>query len=211
MGADSRSAVGQRTDGADCETVPVPCHVVGLAGGLSMGAGAHSLRRGEWIRCLGGGVAALGYVHTGMLAAVPAATGLTALAASDITTHRFSLRTLRLASIIVCGALIVDSARFGSWNRLLTAGAVTALVCAALAGTWLVTRGIAFGDVLLTTFAVAVPAWLSPGAAAVTVVASVLAAFVTVLVRRIRRSDGPSGVALGPALVAGWIVAMVVG
>ena len=49
---------------------------------------------------------------------------------------------------------------------------------------------------------------MSPGAAAVTVVASVLAAFVTVLVRRIRRSDGPSGVALGPALVAGWIVAI---
>lgn len=176
-----------------------------------MGAGVHSLRRAGLTGLLGGGTAALGFAHTGLIAAVPAATGLAALAASDLTTHRFSLRTLRLSSVLVGAALVVDSGRAEAWNRLLVAGFVTALVGVALLGAWLGTRGIAFGDVLLTTFAVVVPAWLSPRAAVVTVVVGILAALGMVLGRRVRVTGEPSGLPLGPALLMGWMAAMVVG
>ena len=176
-----------------------------------MGAGGLSLKAGL-TGCVGGSLAALGYLHTGMVAAVPAATGLAALAASDFASRRFSLRTLRVASVLVAVGLLVDSSRAAAWDRLAVAAAVTALVAAALVGAWLGTRGIAFGDVLLTSFAVAVPAWLSPRAAVVTVLVGVVAAASIIVVRRVR-SDGETGstVAFGPALLAGWVVAMVVG
>lgn len=176
-----------------------------------MGAGGLSLKAGL-TGCVGGSLAALGYLHTGMVASVPAATGLAALAASDLTSRRFSLRTLRVASVFVAVGLLVDSRRAAAWDRLAVAAAVTALVAAALAGAWMGTRGIAFGDVLLTSFAVTLPAWLSPRAAAVTVVVGVLAAALHVLVRRVRADGGTSStVAFGPALLVGWVVAMVVG
>lgn len=176
-----------------------------------MGAGGLSLKAGL-TGCVGGSLAALGYLHTGMVAAVPAATGLAALAASDLSSHRFSLRTLRVASVLVAVGLLVDSSRAAAWDRLAVAAAVTALVAAAVAGAWLGNRGIAFGDVLLTSFAVAVPAWLSPRAAAVTVFVGVVAAALLVLVRRAQADQRTSStVAFGPALLAGWVVAMVVG
>lgn len=176
-----------------------------------MGAPGLSLKAGL-TGCVGGSLAALGYLHTGSVAAVPAATGLAALAASDLTSHRFSLRTLRLAAGLVAAGLLIDSSRAAAWDRLAVAAAVTLLIAAAVAGAWLGTRGIAFGDVLLTSFAVAVPAWLSPRAAAVTVFVGVLAAAVLVVVRRVGADDPTSStVAFGPALVAGWAVAMVVG
>jgi leader peptidase (prepilin peptidase)/N-methyltransferase len=176
-----------------------------------MGAGGLSLKAGL-TGCVGGSLAALGYLHTGMVAAVPAATGLAALAASDLTSHRFSLRTLRAASALVAAGLLVDTSRAAAWDRLAVAAALTVLIAVALAGAWLGTHGIAFGDVLLTSFAVAVPAWLSPRAAAVTVFVGVVAAAPLVLVRRVGAGDGTgSPVAFGPALLAGWVVAMVVG
>ncbi|MFZ6003072.1 MAG: hypothetical protein ACOYXM_03995 [Actinomycetota bacterium] len=175
-------------------------------------AGTHTLRTAGITGCVGGCVAALGVWQTGLIAVVPAATGLAALAVSDVTSRRFSLRTLRVASVLVAVGLLVDSSRAAAWDRLAVAAAVTVLVATALAGAWLGTRGIAFGDVLLTSFAVAVPAWLSPRAAAVTVFVAVVAAALLVLVRRVGGGDGTgSTVAIGPALLAGWVVAMVVG
>ncbi|MGE3448636.1 MAG: hypothetical protein AB7H92_13770 [Microbacteriaceae bacterium] len=92
------------------------------------------------------------------------------------------------------------------------AAAVTVLVAAALSGAWLSTRGIAFGDVLLTSFAVAAPAWLSPRAAGVTVLVGIVAAAVLVVIRRLSAGSSASGtVAFGPALLVGWVVAMVIG
>lgn len=176
-----------------------------------MGAGALSLKAGL-TGCVGGSLAALGYLHTGMVAAVPAATGLAALAASDLTTHRFSLRTLHVASVLVAVGLLVDSSRTAAWDRLAVAAAVTVLIAAALAGAWLGTRGIAFGDVLLASFAVAVPAWLSPRAGAVTVLVGIAAAAALVLIRRVSAGGDARGtVAFAPALLAGWVVAMVIG
>ena len=156
-------------------------------------------------------MAALGYLQTGLIAAVPAATGLAALAASDLTTRRFSLRTLKVASVLVGVGLLLDSGRASDWDRLVVAFGVTALAAVALTAAWLGTKGIAFGDVLLTAFAVAVPAWVSPRAAGVTMLVGVLAAFVMVIVRRMWPDDQPAGVAFAPALLAGWMVAMVVG
>ena len=176
-----------------------------------MSAGVYSLRTAGLTGCIGGSIAALGYLHTGLIAAVPAATGLAALAASDLTTRRFSLRTLGVASVLVSAGLLLDSGRTSEWDRLVVATGVTGLVAATLGAAWLGTRGIAFGDVLLTTFAVIVPAWVSPRAAVVTVLIGILAAFVMVVVQRIRTTGRPGSVAFGPALLAGWVVAMVVG
>lgn len=176
-----------------------------------MGAGVHSLRRAGLTGCLGGSMAALGYAHTELIAAVPAATGLAALAASDLATRRFSLRTLRVSSALVGAGLVLDSGRTEAWDRLVAAVVVTGLVGLALLGAWLGTRGIPFGDVLLTTFAVAVPAWLSPSAAIATVLAALVVALGMVLVRSVRDTKDAPGVPLGPALLAGWVFAMVVG
>lgn len=190
---------------------PALRHALGLPGAMNVSAGLHSLRSAGLTGCLGGSMAALGYAHTGMLAAVPAATGLAVLAASDLRTRRFSLNTLRVCSVLVAVGLVLDSSRASAWDRLVVAAVVTAIVGAALGGAWLGTRGIAFGDVLLTTFAVAVPAWLSPQAAGITILVGLLAALVMVLARRLGADRDPTGIALGPALVAGWAVAMVVG
>lgn len=176
-----------------------------------MSAGMHSLRTAGLTGLLGGGMAALGYARTGMLAAVPAGTGLALLATSDLRTRRFSLSTLRASSILVAVGLVVDSSRAAAWDRLVVAAVVTAIVGAALGGAWLGTRGIAFGDVLLTTFSVAVPSWLSPRAAAITILVGLLTALVVVLAERRVGDRKSTGVALGPALLAGWAIAMVVG
>lgn len=212
MGAESIAATASATEGAGPQPAPAPVrHRLGLPGAMSTSAGVHSLRWAGFTGCLGGSMAAFGYVHTGLIATVPAATGLATIAASDLATRRFSLRALWVSSVLVGIGLVLDSGRDAAWDRLLVGGVVTALIGIGLLGAWLGTRGIAFGDVLLTTFAVAVPAWLSPRAAFVTVLAAVLATFVVILVRRRRDSSESTGLAFGPALLAGWLVAMVVG
>ncbi len=184
-----------------------------LPGPMRTIAGAHTLKTAGLTGGVGGCAAALVFVHTGLIAAVPAATGLTALAATDLTSHRFSLRTLRLASALVAAGLLVDTARRSAWDQLAGASAILALLATALLAAWMATRGLSFGDILLVTFAVAVPAWISPRAAGVTLlVALVAAAGITLVQRRRRPVRLPGGtVALGPALLAGWVVAMVVG
>jgi len=212
MGDEPTSAVASATEGAGPGRAADSRRLIsGLPGGVSVGAGGHSLRYAGLTGCVGGSTAALGYAQTGLIAAVPAAAGLAALAASDLATRRFSLRTLRLSAVLVGVSIVLDSRRAEAWDRLFVAVFVTVLVGAVLLAAWLGTRGIAFGDVLLTTYAVAVPAWLSPKAAAVTVVVGLLAASVMIAVRRLTRTHQPSGLAIGPALLAGWVVAAVVG
>lgn len=175
-----------------------------------MSAGVHPLKTAGLTGCVGGSMAALAYVNTGLVAVVPAATGLAAFAASDLRTRRFSLRALRLVSVLVGLALVTDAARAGAWDRLAVAVVLTALIGAAMLGVWLGTSGLAFGDVLLTTFAVVVPAWVSPFAVGVTVLVAILGALATVVVRRTRPGSPFGGVALAPALLAGWVVAVVI-
>lgn len=212
MGVESTCAVAGATEGAwPGRAIAPPRHGLGLPGAVGVSAGVHSLRRAGLTGCVGGSMAALGYAHTGLIAALPAATGLAALAASDVARRRFSLRTLRISAVLVGVGLVLDSGRTQAWDRLLAAVVVTGLVGLGLLGAWLGTRGIAFGDVLLTTFAVAVPAWLSPSAAVVTVLAALVVALGMVLVRRVKDATDRRGVPLGPALLAGWVFAMVVG
>ena len=163
--------------------------------------------------CVSGCVAAVGLWQTGLIAAIPAATGLTALATSDLAAKRFSLTLLRAASALVIVGLLLDAARGSAWDRLAIAVAITGLTGVAMLALWLFARGVAFGDVLLVTFAVAVPAWLSPRAASVTVLVALVVAAAVVLVRPRPQSEGVATgtIALGPALLAGWVVAMVVG
>lgn len=181
--------------------------------GLMRTAADTQTLRTAGIGCVGGCAAAIGMWQTGLIAAVPAATGLTALAASDLVTRRFSLAVLRCASVLVLAALLLDTARDAEWHRLMIAVAVSGFVAFAMLATWMGTRGVAFGDVLLATFAVAVPAWLSPRAAGLTILVALVAAAAIVLLRRRERGEvlATGTIALGPALLAGWIVAMVIG
>ena len=176
-------------------------------------ADTHTLKSAGMTGCVGGCVAAVGLWKTGLIAAVPAATGLAALASSDLATRRFSLASLRTASALVAVGLLLDAARGSTWDRLAMAAAVSSGVAVAMLALWVGTRGVAFGDVLLVTFAVAVPARLSPRAAGLTVLVALVVAAAVVLVRPLRQSEGVAAgtVALGPALLAGWVVAMVVG
>lgn len=184
-----------------------------LPGPMKTVAGTHTLRTVGMTGCVGGCAAAVALWQTGLIAAVPAATGLTALAASDLATRRFSLTILRVASALVAGGLVLDSASDSAWDQLAIAAAASGIVAIALLAVWLGTRGVAFGDVLLVTFAVVVPAWLSPRAAALTiVVASVVAAAIVLLRLRGESERVATGtIALGPALLVGWVFAMVVG
>lgn len=176
-------------------------------------AGTHTLKAAGLTGCAGGCVAALGFWQTGLVATVPAAAGLTILAASDLTTHRFSLKTLRLSTAFVVASLVVDSMRSSDWDRLIATGAVAGVVAVTVVALWLTTSGIAFGDVLLLTFAVLVPAWLSPWAAVATILIALVVGGATAMIQRHGRPAGrsPVTVALGPALLAGWVAAMVVG
>lgn len=184
-----------------------------LPGPMKTVAGTHTLRTAGVTGLIGGCVAAVGLSQTGLIAAVPAATGLTALAASDFAARRFSLTLLRAASALVVAGLLFDAARGPAWGRLVIAAAVTGLMGVAMIALWMVARGVAFGDVLLVTFSVAVPAWLSPRAAGLTLLVALVVAAAVVLVRPRRESEGlaTGTMALGPALLAGWVVAMVVG
>ena len=160
-----------------------------------------------------GFVAALGFWQTGLIAAVPAATGLTALASSDLATHRFSLNTLRLATAFVVAGLVIDATLASAWEQLVVTVAVTALVALVILSLWLITPGIALGDVLLLTFAVLVPAWLSLWAAGATILVALMIGGAVAVIQRQGRPAGrpPATVALGPALLGGWVVAVVIG
>lgn len=193
--------------------VAYECAIPGLPGSMNSLAGTHTLKAAGLTGCVGGCAAALGFWQTGLIATVPAATGLTVLAASDLTTHRFSLKTLRLATAFVVAGLVVDSMRASDWDRLIATAAVAGVVAATVLALWLNTAGIAFGDVLLLSFAVLVPAWLSPWAAVATVVIALVVGGAAAMIQRHGRPAGrsPVAVAFGPALLAGWVAAMVVG
>jgi hypothetical protein len=184
-----------------------------LPGPMTTAAGTHTLRTAGMTGCVGGCAAVVGLWQTGLIAALPAATGLTAVAATDLAARRFSLTFLRAASALVVAGLLLDAARGSAWDRLAVAATVSIGVAVAMLVLWVGTRGVAFGDVLLVTFAVAVPAWLSPRAAGLTVLVALVVAAAVVLVRPRPQSEAVAAgtVALGPALLAGWVVAMVVG
>jgi prepilin signal peptidase PulO-like enzyme (type II secretory pathway) len=168
------------------------------------------LRAGTALVAIGAG--AIGWTATGLIAAVPAGVGLATLAASDLATHRFSLRILGLSSALVIGGLAVDSARAGSWNRMEGAALGVVVLSIVLTIGWLATSGFSLGDVLLVAFAAIVPFYVSTGAAVFTFVATSMAAAVYVVVRALAHGAARSkSVPLGPALLVGWLCGVIFG
>lgn len=154
--------------------------------------------------------ATLGWLPTRLLAALPAGACLALLAASDLATHRFSLRALGSGSALVVLALAADSELNHTWERLAVAAIGAALVSMLLVLAWLWASGLAFGDVLLVVFTVVVPLYVSTTAAAVTLVAALIAAAVYVGARAAWLGRARSAVVpLAPALLAGWLCGMV--
>lgn len=157
------------------------------------------------------GVAAAGLIATGLVAAVPAGVGLTFVAASDLSTQRISRRTLAIASHFVALALIVDAAVDSSWTRLPIVLVGTAAIGGLVTLIWLRDLGIAFGDVLLVSYTVVVPLFVSARTAVVVLVAALLAAGLMALARIVRHGWEPHAtIALGPALLVGWLYGLVV-
>lgn len=179
---------------------------------MSPVAGTHMLRTARATGCLGGCVAAVGLFTTGSLAAVPAGVALTFLASSDLTTRRFSLRLLILASIVVCSFIAGEAIANSAGHQLLNGLLTMSLLAAGSTVAWLATSGVSFGDVLLVAFAALVPAWTSPTAVLSMLIAAFIVAGGMVVVGRIprRKLSRQATVALGPALLAGWIVALVI-
>ena len=165
------------------------------------------------VAAIGLAAAAVGLWQTGSAAAVPAGVGLTALAASDFRSHRFSLRTLGISAALVSTALVAETLRQSTLERLVAEIVLVSLVALAALVLWLSTVGIAFGDVLLLSFTILVPARVSPRAVAVTVLVGLVAGGLLALSRRRQSlSDGPvSAVPLAPALLVGWVIGVVVG
>jgi hypothetical protein len=157
-------------------------------------------------------VAIIGWLATDLVAAVPAGACLTVVAATDLSTRRFSIRTLGIASLLVALALGANAAAEGSLTRLTVVLSGTAAVGGLLGLVWLAIGGLAFGDVLLVAFTISVPLHVSARAAAVTISVALAAAALTVLARAVmQRSTRGRSVALAPALLVGWVCGLVVG
>jgi hypothetical protein len=155
--------------------------------------------------------AVVGWMATGLPAAVPAGAGLGVLARSDLAAHHISIRTLGVGSGLVALALAVDAAIGQSCGHLMLAVVGTTVVATVLGLAWLSTTGISFGDVLLGAFALAVPLYLSLTATAVTVLVALAAAALYVVVRAARSGARRSiTVPLAPALLVGWLCGMVI-
>ena len=158
-------------------------------------------------------VAAVGLLATGSLAALPAGAGLTCLAMSDLARRRFSMRVLGLASILVVAGILAELAGGETAGRLAQTFLTVTMVASVSVAAWLATRGIAFGDVLVLGFAALMPAWISPGAVVWMLIVTFVAAGGAVVMHRLGCRDrrDPETVALGPALLVGWVAGLVIG
>lgn len=146
--------------------------------------------------------------RTGILSAAPAAIGLTMLAASDMATRRVPRAIVAQTTAWMLVAALVDAVRLSEPKRFLMALGVATLVGLVAALVWLVSSGIAFGDVKLLALAAFVPAWIR-GSAVVTVVAvAFVAAAFYVLIERLQHGRIPAKatIAFGPPLLVGWLV-----
>ena len=161
---------------------------------------------------LGGAIAVVGFGATQSPAAIPAGLALTYLAASDLLTRRISLRLLGFASIVVTLAIVAEATVHGTPAQLVREFVTVASLVGVLTVGWRLTSGVAFGDVLLLGFAALVPAWVAPIAVVWMIAGTVTALALVVIWRRLRRTDMiESTLALGPALLAGWLLGVAVG
>ena len=157
---------------------------------------------------VGGCVAVVIVWRTGLVSALPAAVGLTMLAASDWATRRVPRQIVVATAVAMLALAVLDAVRLNALDRLAIA-TVLAVVVGLTAGlAWYFTPGIAFGDVKLLALAAFVPAWLGASAVVTMIAVALLAALVAVGVERVRAGSisGHSTIAFGPPLLAGWLV-----
>lgn len=146
--------------------------------------------------------------RTGLLSAAPASIGLTVLAASDMATRRVPRTIVAYTTACMLVAALVDAVRLSEMNRFLTALGLATLVGLVAGSVWLVSSGIAFGDVKLLTLAAFVPAWLRASAVVTVVAVAFLAAALYVLIERMQHGEitAKATIAFGPPLLVGWLV-----
>jgi leader peptidase (prepilin peptidase) / N-methyltransferase len=146
--------------------------------------------------------------RTGLLSAAPAATGLTMLAALDMATRRVPRTIVAQTTACMLAAALVDAVRLSEPKRFLTAIVLAAFVGLVAGLVWLISSGIAFGDVKLLALAAFVPAWLRGSAIVTVVVVAFLAAAVYMLIERLQHGaiTAKATIAFGPPLLVGWLV-----
>jgi hypothetical protein len=193
----SRRAAERRSDGRH--------H--GQADAVTPIASTQTLRF-AWAGITGLAVGAMCVWRTGLLSALPSATGLTLLAASDFATRRISRRTFKHAAIATFGFALFDAAVQANRSRFVEAAITTAVIALLAYIVWAATSGIAFGDVKLVALATFVPAWLRGTAVITMLLAALATAVVMVVVERVRAGhlSSKSSIAFGPPLLAGWLV-----
>ena len=175
--------------------------------GMSAAASIQSVRL-SWAVVAGVCVGAVLTFRTGLLSALPSATGLTVLAASDVATRRIPRNIFAVAAVATVTFAVVDALRLSSTRGLLRGAMVTAVVAVVAAAIWLATTGIAFGDVKLLVLAAFVPGSLRGSAVVAMVLFALLAALTMIVIERIRLGSLAlkSTIPFGPPLLVGWLV-----
>lgn len=195
-----------------CDTACSDSAQRGRSPGMSW-VGGPPTRKAWLIGLFGCGVGSLAAWRTGLVAAVPVAVGLTALAVSDAASRRLPRRTfaLTLKAALLVG--ITDVVRTGRAMDAFVALTMAEMVGLGALALWAITGGIAFGDVKLIGLAALIPAWRSPQRIGTMLVVAITVSLCVVLVRWWRQGFAEPGgtIAFGPPVLVGWIAAAVAG
>ncbi len=145
-------------------------------------------------------------------AIVPGAVGLAWLTWTDTTARRLARPVLAATAAATWLALVVQGAAAGVPQRLLGPLLASGAVAFCFGVLWLTApSALAFGDVILATVAVAVPASISASTVVWMFVVAFIVGGLVVVARRLGRRGGPgSSVPFAGCLLFGWVVAVVV-
>lgn len=176
---------------------------------MSSGTGARALKIGT-AGLLGCALSVLAVWHSGIAAAVPAAFGLTALAATDLASRRLPSRIVLSTFLATLAVAAWDASRTGNWFGFVQAWAVVGAVTIVSLLVWALTSGIAFGDVKLLGVASFIPALIAPHLVLSMVIVALLASLVVIGIRRLRGHNvsRSATIAFAPPLLVGWLVAV---
>lgn len=188
-------------------TVAVVC---GGGAGLLVSVYAESARARSlwWVAAVGAaGAAVLGMWSSTPVAVAIAAGGLAAAAVIDAVETRIPAPLAHGTTVASALALVADAWWSADWAPARTAAVWTAVIVVVFLGLWLV-GGMGYGDVRLA--ASTVTASVSGMAGAVTLLwGAFAAAGVTAAFRGRRpRAERRAPVPFGPALAAGWLLAV---
>ena len=184
-------------------------HLFGQKPEMSSGTDLRALRIGI-TGLLGCSVAVLVTMHSGRIAAAPAALGLTVLAATDLRERRLPSWIVSATFAAVLVTAVVDAARLDAWTQLAEGAAIAGTVYLVSMVIWALTSGVAFGDVKLLGLAAIVPAVIAPRLIISMVFFALLAALVVVAKRWLRAQGSAhnASIAFAPPLLVGWLVAV---